>query len=78
MTTFGVDFSEHVEENHTPIPHVISKCAHRIDQVGIDMKVSTKHLSYISLVFLNGFFRSLYKFFMKFNDLHFMKYLFYS
>ena len=39
MTTFGVDFSAHIQETHTDIPHLVKQCVAEIDKVGIDMKV---------------------------------------
>ena len=39
MTTFGVDFSAHVQENHTQIPHLVRQCVAKIDEEGIELKV---------------------------------------
>ncbi|ELU00074.1 hypothetical protein CAPTEDRAFT_206255 [Capitella teleta] len=38
MTTFGVDFSAHVLETHTDIPHLVQKCTAEVDSRGINIK----------------------------------------
>ena len=37
---FGADFATHVEETHTPIPHLVQKCVEEINKRGLDVKVS--------------------------------------
>ena len=39
MTTFGVDFSEHVQETQSDIPRLLWKCTKEIDERGLDVKV---------------------------------------
>ena len=39
MTTFGVDFTAHIKETHTEIPHLIRKCTAEIDRRGLHVKV---------------------------------------
>ena len=39
MTTFGVDFTAHIKETHTDIPHLIRKCTAEIDRRGLHVKV---------------------------------------
>ena len=41
MTTFGVDFSEHVQETQSDIPRLLWKCTKEIDERGLDIKVMT-------------------------------------
>ena len=41
MTTFGVDFTAHIKETHTDIPHLIRKCTAEIDRRGLHVKVNS-------------------------------------
>ena len=40
MTTFGVDFTAHVEETRTQIPYLVRRCVREVDERGLDLRVS--------------------------------------
>ena len=44
MTTFGVDFTAHVQETHTEVPHLMRKCTSEIDNRGLLTKVGGEML----------------------------------
>ena len=61
MTTFGVDFTAHIKETHTDIPHLIRKCTAEIDRRGLHVKVNSYLVLRSKLLFLYSLIELLQK-----------------